>query len=426
MRRVSVRNQPLRIALAALVSLAVAPAARADDSLIVPLDPTALTTAAVSPVVAASVDPAALVAAVTGTVPLPLPESPPQAVPAAAVEPTPALEPQPTPIGPPPPPQPADPTSVSGPVAPDPEPSSIEELPPPPAPQPAVAVQQYQPESPQYQPSKPPPTPEGPPPAPAEPAAEGLSLVWGWNCGDVAAFAPTGKVFPASADWNAGGSCTAPMLFSPNNALQNGVQYHNVIPRYHAVNVNVSIHSVGDEALMLPNVAVAVEATSLVDAALGVADSTADVLTPLLLPSGAPRPDPGTPPAPDAAPAKAKPPGAASSSSAAGLPAPATTFSPWTPRHATPRHVRIKPEVHRSRPSHRRPTRHPLPPSRGPVIPVSSAGAAPLGGADGGGFHLTLLLAPFALALVDSARRVARDAAPPVVRERDKRRERPG
>jgi hypothetical protein len=204
------------------------------------------------------------------------------------------------------------------------------------------------------------------------------------------------------------------------------MQYHSLILRYHPVNVNVSIHSGVDAAVMQPSVAVAVEAESLVGAALALADLPADVLAPLVRPSGALRPDSGTPPAPDAAPAKANPTGGASSSSAAGLPARATTFSPWTPRQATRRHVQPKPEVHRSRPSHRRLTRHPLPPLRGPVIPVSSAGAAPLGGADGGGFHLTLLLAPFALALVDSARRVARDAAPPVVRERDKRRERPG
>ena len=48
------------------------------------------------------------------------------------------------------------------------------------------------------------------------------------------------------------------------------------------------------------------------------------------------------------------------------------------------------------------------------------------GGSDGGGFGFALLLVPFALALVDSARRSVRDIAPPMGRAHRSRQERPG
>jgi hypothetical protein len=216
---------------------------------------------------------------------------------------------------------------------------------------------------------------------------------------------------------------------SANTFAQSEAQYHDIITRYHPLTLGASISigsPAGDWPMIETSVGVAVEAKPLVDAAPSLLAPVGDVLAPYLAPESAPVPDPGVAPAPDADPAK---PDAAreSDSAAAGAPPPATMISShWTPRQATPRQLQTKHHVHRSRSSHRRPTRSPLPPLRGPVIPVSPSGAAPLGGADGGGFHLTLLLGPFALALVDSARRLVRDATPPVVRERDKRRKRPG
>jgi hypothetical protein len=55
------------------------------------------------------------------------------------------------------------------------------------------------------------------------------------------------------------------------------------------------------------------------------------------------------------------------------------------------------------------------------------AGAAPGGGGGDGGWPLlALLLVPFALALVDSTSRTAREAGPPAAAELRSRRERPG
>lgn len=432
MQRASLPEHGLRIALATLASLAIAPAAAADDGLMGAADPTAMTAALVEPAVpdVPAVDPAAVVAVVAETVPVSSPAQPSEAVAAAAAEPTPALEPQPTPIGTPPPPQPADPQPAP---APDPYIASSEELAPPPSPQPEAPAEdpQYQPEQPQYQPG-PEPAPEAPPPAP-EPAQGEWSWDWTWDCsaGTVPAATPAlPDGMPTTWNWNWDWNCGLGGAPAGNIGAQNGDQYHAGISRYHPVNINVSIRvgSPGENGpVMQTNVIVAVAAKPLVDAVEAVTAALTEPIAAMADPASASERGPPAVATPDAGSGARKPAERAPADGSSLAPtAPATTTISWAPQDATPRRAQPKPEVHRSRSSHRPPTRHPQPPLRGPVIPMGSAGAAPLGGADGGGFHLALLLVPFALALVDSARRLVRDATPPVVRERDKRRKRPG
>jgi hypothetical protein len=428
MQRASLTEQGLRLALAALASLAIAPVAAADDGLL-PLDPAAMATELAAPAVSdlPAADPAEVAAMVAETAPVPSPNPPTEAVPAAAAEPMQALEPQPTPIGTPPPPQPADPQPTP---APDPYTTSSDELAPPPSPQPEpVEEPQYQPEPPQYQPSEPAPAPDAPPSAPPSPQSE-WSWDWAWDCSDGGAPSSVpplpGEGMPTAWTWNWNWNCG-------NNDAQNGGQYHGGITRYHPINVNVSIRigSPGDNGpVTQTNVIIALAARPLAAAAQGVTAAITEAVAPMAASVGAIQPDSSAAAAPGRASAAPKPAGrtgAAGAAAAPPAPTPLMTISStWTPRLATPRRVQPKPEIHRSRSSHRKPTRRPHPPLRGPAIPVSSSGAAPLGGADGGGFHLALLLVPFALALVDSVRRKVRDAAPPVVRELDKRLKRPG
>ncbi|HEY7793540.1 MAG TPA: hypothetical protein VIA10_05995 [Gaiellaceae bacterium] len=383
MQRAPFSQHGLRLALAAVASLVVTPTARADDPLSLPVDPVALTASLVQPatVPVTAVTSDAVAAAVVEIMPAtPVePALPPQVVPAAVAEPNPASEPQPRPLGTPPPPQPAVAPPQPEPAAPDPQPASVTQPVAQPSPQPlALAEPQYQPEPPQYQP---------------------LATVDQVACG-----------------WILGQNCASAMLIAPNIQSQNEPQYHDDITRYHPLQVFFAIRG-GTAPVVTPDT-------------LGVEQVAAALLEPLLEPLGAApaAPDPGTARAPDPAAPRAGPGARAPTAGARAAPArTATAFSSWTTRHATP--ARVQPhhqQAHRSRPAHRRPTRHPPSPRRGPEIPVSSSGAAPLGGADGGGLHPTLLLAPFALALVDSARRIARDAVPPVERALDKRRKRPG
>lgn len=389
-------------------------------------DPVVLAATLVQPALAGvqPVDPAAL-AAVTETLATdPATAAAPEAVPAAAVEPITALEPQPTPQLTPPPPQPevVDPHAIP-----------LEELGPMPASepapqaQPAAVEEQYQPEQPQYQPPEATVAPEiatSPAAAtPAEPEAEG-SWDWTWSCGGATAPAQPPAVSvdgaPKNWNWNWDWNCGPKAATKANSSGQSGTQYQPEIARYHPVNINVSIRigSPGDDGpVTQTNVLVAVEAEPLVEAV------TQAVLPATVAPEELRGSEPRTPakPAGDRkAPAKTK-------LASHAPPVAATEAQNWSARPAPPARLqRTKPEAHRSRSQHRRPTRRPLPPQRVPTIPMSSSGAAPLGGSDGGGFQLALLLVPFALALVDSARRVVRDTAPPVTRERDKRRKRPG
>ncbi len=431
MQRPFLPGHGLRIAVVTLVSLVVAPTAGAEDGVPIAADPLAMTSAIVDASLAAL--PAAPVVVTLSSVP-PLPTAP-EAV-AAAAEPIPAQEPQPTP----PPPQPQ---------APDPQPAPEEVAPPPdpvpaPAPAPAAPVEQpqYQPEPPQYQAPEPPPEPDPAfttAPATAEPPATGWSWDWNWSCDDAGAPAQmpavTGDQLPDTWNWNWDWNCGGSEPGTANSDPESGEQYQPVITQYHPVNVNVSIRiaSPGDNGpVTQSNIVVVVEAPQVV--------ATAQV--PLIAPPAPP--EPGSEPGSAAAPTP-NPPAAAAEPPDEPKTAPGDTSGPptmlasadqkvspaeassWNARPIPPRRLQpSKMEAHRHHPTHRRLTRRPMPPKRAPMIPVSSAGAAPLGGSDGGGFQLALLLVPFALALVDSARRLVRDTAPPVGRGHKKRQKRPG
>lgn len=407
MRRPSLTGHGLRIALAALVSLAVAPTAGAEDSVPIIVDPVAM---AASLVDASLAELPAL--PLEGTLPAETaPVTVPEAV-AAAAEPIPAQEPQPTP----PPPQPQ---------APDPE-IAAEELVPPPGPDPAPAEQpQYQPEPPQYQPPEAEAAPETaePPPALTDPAEDEWAWDWNWSCGDSSAPANLpaieGDAVPTTWNWNWAWNCGSDPTNDSNNESESSAQYQPVITRYHPVNVNISIRigSPGDNgAVTQTNVVVVVEAKPIV--AISASTPAADAPEPSA-PAAEPPPE-------DAFGAGPKAEQKTMLASARQTVSPAEAPS-WNARPATPGRLQsTNPEAHRNHSKPQRPTRRPLPEKRVPVIPVSSAGAAPLGGSDGGGFQLALLLVPFGLALVDSARRLVRDTAPPVGRGHKKRRKRPG
>jgi hypothetical protein len=376
-----------------------------------------------------SVDPVALATALVDAslaglpVEMPVPAVP-QVVPAAATE-------EPQPMSPPPAqPEAADPELPE--PTPDPAASTpTVELGPPPEPEPAPAEPQYQPEPPQYQPDEPPaPAEELAPPAPTvtDSADQEWTWDWTWDCGRATAPPAVPDDVPAKTwNWNWDWNCGA----FENSELINGEQYHPVITQYHPVNVNVSIRigSPGDDGpVSQTNVVVLVAAEPVGRIAVSAATPVLPVAEPaaageqaMAAPAAAsePRADRTTP-----ASASHDPHGfSAAHPVAAPVEAPAWNARPTTrPARLQPAH----PEAHRNRPHGRRPVRRPLPPSRVPAIPASSAGAAPLGGADGGGFHLALLLVPFALALVDRASRLVRDAAPPVGRGHKKRRKRPG
>lgn len=422
MPRPSLTEHGLRVAVAILASLVVAPAAGAEDGLPVVPDPVAMTASLVD----ASLTSVAM-PPVDVPLPVPVPTQPvPEAV-AAAAEPIPAQEPQPTP--PPPQPQVPDPTPARETAPEDATPS------PEPAPAP-VEEPQYQPEPPQYQPAETPAPDEAPPaaaPAPAEPAGQTWSWDWNWSCDDpgapVQAPAIQGDDLPDAWAWNWTWNCDPGQTLSGNIADKSDPQYQPVITQYHLVNVNVSIRigSPGNDGpVNQTNVIVRVEPQAIAAAARAAAlvDSRAP---PEPEPLAAPEPSSSTPAVAAHGPEPDRKGGPRSMlASAPQLAAPAEADS-WSPPAVTPRRLQhTNLETHHNRPKPRRLSRRPVPPKRAPVIPMSPAGAAPLGGADGGGFHLALLLVPFALALVDSARRLVRDAAPPVGRGHKKRRKRPG
>ena len=346
----------------------------------------------------------------------PLPATAPEAV-AAAAEPIPAQEPQPTP----PPPQPQVPDPVTAP----------EELSPPlqPVPEP-VEQPQYQAEPPQYQPPEAAAAAEITEPAtptPAAPAEKEWSWDWSWGCGSSEAPAQIpaleGDDLPDAWTWN----------WSWNCGGNTDAQYQPANAQYHPVNVNVSIRvgSPGDNGpVTQTNVVVVVGAQPVAATSLATESPPTEPAAPPGQPAAAAEPSPSAATA-VAAPSteqkhgaalEAKPKTTFASAQSVAAEAPSWNARPIPPRRLQP----TKTEAHRNRPMLRQPTRRPLPPMRAPVIPVSSAGAAPLGGSDGGGFQVALLLVPFAFALVDSARRLVRDAAPPAGRGHKKRRKRPG
>ncbi len=310
-------------------------------------------------------------------------------------------------------------------------------MPAQPAPAP-VEEPQYQPEPPQYQPPEPPAEPDIAP-TPVEPPEDEWSWDWNWSCGDSGAPAEMPAVdadhLPDTWNWNWNWNCGANQPSTSNSETESGAQYQPVITQYHPVNVNVSIRiaSPGNNGpVTQSNVVVVVQAPPV------VATAQIPMIAPVAPPTPPAEPMPAAAPASSAAPAdaelpaepkaaaddKAKPNTMLASANQSISPAEASS---WNARPIPPRRLQpTKTEAHRNRPTHRRLTRRPMPPKRAPMIPVSSAGAAPLGGSDGGGFQLALLLVPFALALVDSARRLVRETAPPVGRGHKKRQKRPG
>ncbi len=275
MHRQSLPGHGLRIAVAVLVSLAVAPAAGAEDGVPVLVDPIAMTTAIVE-------------ASLAGVPELPLestlPAEPPAAtVPeavAAAAEPIPAQEPQPTP----PPPQPQ---------VPDPE-TALEELSPPLEPDLApVEEPQYQPEPPQYQPPEPVTAPVAAPPPP-EAAEEEWTWDWSWSCGDAPAQLPAvkGDNLPDTWNWNWAWNCGGSGPTLANNETEKTTQYQPALTQYHPINVNVSIRiaSPGDDGpVTQTNVVVLVEAPTL-----GLTAQT-PVATAAVPPAGPPEPPQAVP-----------------------------------------------------------------------------------------------------------------------------------
>jgi hypothetical protein len=450
MYRSSFTEHGLRIAVAAVVCLAVAPTALANSSTSAASDPVGMAMAAADAALAAAppLDAAVVAAELAAALPpavQPTPTEPapaaPETVPAAAAEPIPAMEPHPSP--PPPPAQPDVPSPLE--AATELAPISAE-LTPTPAPVAAAEPagdSQYQSEPGQYQPAQVSPVPQSTPvtaaPA-AEPAGDDWNWDWTWSCGG--SKQPTqppaipGDGLPKNWNWNWAWNCGSQDAATQNKGQESGAQYQPANTRYQPLNVNVSIRigSPGDNGpVTQTNVVFAVGA--------GPASATvqAVVPTPAVVAASSASPEAGAPAAPTAAAAAekadAKSPNrknkfaSANGERRAAFPAqPVTAEAPsWTARPVvSTRLQRAHPEVHRSRPQLRRPTRRPLSPRRAPAIPVGSGGASPLGGSDGGGFHVALLLVPFALALVDSARRSVRDIRPPMGRAHRLRQERPG
>ena len=444
----------LRIAATALVFLAVAQPALADDGAPVGLDPLAMATALASSALAElpldqPLDPVAVVADVLPVVPVTPPASEavasaqppaaaPETVPAAAAEPILAMEPHPSP----PPAQSEapgdDPLEYAPAVSPEEvlAPALDTETQP-------VDEPQYQPEPPQYQPPVAVVSPHDATP-PVTTTPDELETEWNWDwtwsCGGskppVQPPVASDDVLPKNWNWNWDWNCDSGKPSTTNKSNESGAQYQPVITRYHPVNVNVSIRiaSPGDDGpVTQTNVVLAVDA--------GPASATVQAAIPAPLPvlsadGESPEAALSDPPA-ATAPAATKPDASSKTKLASnaddtrGLlaaPVVASTEAPsWTARPVVPRRVQpADQEAHRSRSQLRKPTRRPLPQRRAPVIPMGSAGAAPLGGSDGGGFQIALLLVPFALALVDRAGRLVRDTTPPVARARSSRRERPG
>jgi hypothetical protein len=301
---------------------------------------------------------------------------------------------------------------------------------------------QYQPEPPQYQPPVAVVSPydaTSPVTTASEPLESEWNWDWTWSCGGskppVAPPVASDDVLPKNWNWNWDWNCDPAKPITTNKNSESGTQYQPGITRYHPVNVNVSIRiaSPGDDGpVMQTNVVLAVDA--------GPASATVQAAIPAPVPALSTGDEsleaaPSEPPAAAVVATKPNAPSktkiASNADDTRGLlaaPVAASTEAPsWTARPVVPQRVQpADQEAHRSRPQLRRPTRRPLPQRRAPVIPMGSAGAAPLGGSDGGGFQIALLLVPFALALVDRAGRLVRDATPPVARARASRRERPG
>ncbi len=342
------------------------------------------------------------------------------------------------------------------------------------APPPAAAPEQYQPEAVQYQPSQTPPQPSAAPPASPAAAAPTSGWNWTWTCGGtVTEVLPAGGSsthLPENWTWNWNWNCGDDGTAAGNSNPESIGQYHPGVTQYQPINLNISIriNSPGNDGsvtqtnvafvviappvvtvptLPLPvstlpspgsddwaaaaGTAVAAPVLELAGVELSVFAEAADAAQWIFRGSSAPfgvddaaarraeRDSVVVQPArereSDASAARTAP-RYLTSTSALGLRAVAV--------------VRAQKSVRPDRPARsktpRKPSRRPAPPMRAPVLASGFAGASP-GGTDGGGWPLlALLLVPFSLALVDSTRRMGRDAALPAAAELSTRRDRPG
>jgi hypothetical protein len=337
------------------------------------------------------------------------------------------------------------------------------------APPAAPTPEQYQPAPAQYQPPQAPPQPSAATPASPAPAAPEAGWTWTWTCGgsatDVLPAGGSASYLPENWTWNWNWNCGDGGTQSANNDPENIGQYHPGVTQYQPVNINISIRigSPGNNGpvtqtnvaiVVLTPPAITVPALPLPVSILPSAGSddggttaaaTATWSEPMLelaaveLSVFADAADAVEwifrgPSAPFGADATALPADRVSvvvqslekaalsertyrpSSSALALRAVAVVHAQESVRPDRP--ARSK--------SPRKPSRRPAPPMRAPVLASGFAGASP-GGTDGGGWPLlALLLVPFSLALVDSARRVGREATLPAAADLRTRRDRPG
>ena len=337
----------------------------------------------------------------------------------------------------------------------------------------APSPEQYQPTPAQYQPPQAPSQPSAATPASPAPAAPEAGWTWTWTCGGaVTDVLPTGgsaSYLPENWTWNWNWNCGDPGTSPANNNPESIGQYHPGVTQYQPVNLNISIRigSPGnDGSVTQTNVAIVVhtpvitmptlplpvsalpsgsgDARATTEAAAAPSEPMAQLAALELSvfadavdavewifrgPSALfGRDDAAVPPA-DRESVVVRPvkdAGAAAaelserayrpSSSALALRAVAVVHAQESVRPDRP--ARSK--------SPRKPSRRPAPPMRAPVLASGFAGASP-GGTDGGGWPLlALLLVPFSLALVDSARRVGREATLPAAADLRTRRDRPG
>ena len=342
---------------------------------------------------------------------------------------------------------------------------------PPPA---APSPEQYQPDQAQYQPPQAPPQPSAATPASPAPAAPESGWTWTWTCGgSVTEVLPAGgsaSYLPENWTWNWNWNCGDGGAQSANTNPENVGQYHPGVTQYQPVNINISIRigSPGNDGpVTQTNVAIVVLTPPVITMPAlplpvstlpsagsgdgGAATAAAAPSVPMLELAAAELSEladavaavewifrgPSAPFGADDAAVLPTDRGSVVVQPSKKTGAPAAALSAPTYRHNSSvlalRAVAVVHAQASARPdrparskSPRKPSRRPAPPMRAPVLASGFAGASP-GGTDGGGWPLlALLLVPFSLALVDSARRVGRDATLPAAADLRTRRDRPG
>ncbi len=343
------------------------------------------------------------------------------------------------------------------------------------APPAAPSPEQYQPAPAQYQPPQAPPQPSAAPPASPAPAAPESGWTWTWTCGgtvtDVLPAGGTSASLPENWTWNWNWNCGDAGIADGNSNPESIGQYHPGVTQYQPINLNISIRigSPGnDGAVTQTNVAVVVVTPPVVTmpslslpvstlpssgpggtATTAAADQGGQALELFAIElamlaeaaeaaewifRGASAPfgvDDAAARGAGRASVVVRPPVAAENGSEGdGRTEPRYLPSASALSLRAVAVVRAQESVRPDRPartkSPRKPSRRPAPPMRAPVLASGFAGASP-GGTDGGGWPLlALLLVPFSLALVDSTRRIGRDATLPAAAEFRASRDRPG